>query len=307
MTFGRWWVIVIAILAALAFLWFARRSDRRSRAAALDYSSLPFLEDALGRAFPWAAVFAACWAIAIFAFGVAFARPSAVASLPVHDASVVLCIDTSGSMASTDVAPSRSEAAHAAAESFIAGVPDGTRVAIVSFSTNAIPLGALTDDRNAAHDELDQVPGPNGGTAIGDALAAAARLLPGSGRRAIVLMTDGVNNHGIDPLEAAADIGRSGIAIFTVGIGTNGSGTLIPGTAEDAELDEDSLRQIARSGNGSYARAADANTLREKLGALAQQTVLERKRIDLALPAALGGGLLAVAAALGALFVGRFP
>jgi Ca-activated chloride channel family protein len=186
-------------------------------------------------------------------------------------------------------------------------VPDGTRLGLVAFSAGAVALGALTDDRDAARDALGRMPEPNGGTAIGDALAAAARLLPGAGRRAIVLVTDGVNNAGSDPLAVAAALGAQGIAIFTVGIGTNGSGLVIPGTSEDAELDEDSLRAIARSGNGSYGRVGDAGALRERLAALARTSISERRRVDLTVPCTLAAGVLAFGAAFGSLALGRFP
>jgi Ca-activated chloride channel family protein len=122
-----------------------------------------------------------------------------------------------------------------------------------------------------------------------------------------VLVTDGVNNSGRDPLDAARTIGAAGITIFTIGIGTNGSGELIPGTGEAAELDEDALREIAASGGGTYARVADADALRSKLSALAQTTVRERRHVDLALPCALGGAVIGVLALVGGMVLGRFP
>ncbi len=224
-----------------------------------------------------------------------------------RDAAVVLCIDTSGSMASTDVSPTRSEASRAAALTFINGVPDGTRIGLVAFSAAALPLGPLTDDRDTAREALTRLPQPNGGTAIGDALEVAARVLPRGGRRAIVLVTDGVNNAGSDPLEAAAAIGAQGISIFTVGIGTNGSGLVIPGTSEQAELDEETLRSIARSGNGTYARVGDAGALNARLGSLARTSINERRHVDLTFPCTLAAGIFAFGAAFGALALGRFP
>jgi Ca-activated chloride channel family protein len=307
MTVAHPLALLAAALIAAAFVALAVRGTRRARLAALAYSDLAFLERAIGRGVPWTGIFTGVWAAAIVLAGAALARPSVVALLPVHDAAIVLCIDTSGSMASTDVAPTRSDASRAAAETFVDGVPAGTRIGLVAFSTSAIPLGPLTDDRDAAREALSRLPAPNGGTAIGDALAAAAHLLPATGRRAIVLVTDGVNNAGSDPLEVAAQIGAQGVTIFTVGIGTNGSGLLIPGTGEDAELDEDALRAIAQSGNGSYARVGDAGALRERLSTLAQTTVRERTHVDLTLPAGLGAGILAFGAAFGALALGRFP
>jgi Ca-activated chloride channel family protein len=307
MTFAHPFFLVIAVVVAVAFVALAIASARRSRGAALAYSDLAFLEKAIGRAPPWAAIFAGLWAVAILTAGAAFAKPGIVANVAVHDAAVVLCIDTSGSMSATDVSPTRSEASHEAALAFINGVPEGTRIGLVAFSAAAYPLGPVTEDRDAAREALGRLPGPNGGTAIGDALNVAAQLLPRGGRRAIVLVTDGVNNAGSDPLEVASSIGAQGISIFTVGIGTNGSGMVIPGTNDDAALDEDALRSIAASGSGTYARVGDAGALRDRLGALARTSINERRRVDLTVPCTLAAGVLAFGAALGALALGRFP
>jgi Ca-activated chloride channel family protein len=307
MSFGQPWLLAAAVLVAALFALAAVASERRARSAALEYSSLAFLDATLGRALPWTAIFTGAWVVAIFAGGVALAKPTWIATVPARDGSVVLCIDTSGSMASTDVRPSRTAAVRIAAGAFLDGLPAGTRFAVVAFSSSAIPLGPLVGDRDAARDQLDRLPLPNGATAIGTALDAAAQLLPPAGRRAIVLVTDGVNNRGLDPLDVALNLGARGIALFTVGIGTSGSGAIVPGTSEAAGIDEDALREIARDGNGTYARAADAAELRSRLDRLATTTVLERRRIDLTVPFLLGGGLIGLATTLLAVAIGRFP
>lgn len=307
MSFAQPWWLAGAALAAAAFALLAIAGERVQRRAALAYSSVAFLDAALGKPFPWASAFAAVWAAAIVLAGAALARPTIVADVPVADGAVVLCIDTSGSMASSDVAPTRSGAARAAVRAFLDAVPAGTRIGFVGFSSSAVPLGPLVDERAAARDELDRLPAPNGATAIGGALEAAARMLPPAGRRAIVLVTDGVNNRGPDPLEAARRVAAAGIAIFTVGIGTNGSDAVVPGTAETAELDEAALREIAETGHGSYARTADATALLARLSGLAQTAVKERRRLELGWAFALTGGLLAFGAAFGGVALGRFP
>lgn len=307
MTFAQPLYLVLGIVLAVVFVGLSIASARRSRGAALAYSDLAFLERAVGRTPPWTAIFAAVWALALIMGGAALAKPAIVAIVPVHDAAVVLCIDTSGSMSASDITPTRSAASRTAAQTFITGVPDGTRIGIVAFSGGAIPLGPLTDDRETAREALARLPEPNGGTAIGDALVTAARMLPPAGRRAIVLVTDGVNNAGSDPLGVASSIGAQGISIFTIGIGTNGSGLLIPGTNDSAELDEEALTAIAHSGNGTYARVGDAGALSDKLGALARTSVREKRRVDLTFPLTLAAGVLALGAALGSLALGRIP
>jgi Ca-activated chloride channel family protein len=164
-----------------------------------------------------------------------------------------------------------------------------------------------TDDLDAVRDALDRIPPPDGGTAIGEALALAAEQLPARGRRIVVLMTDGVYNVGRDPLEASHELGARGITIETVGIGTSGSGQFVPGTADLADLDAGALRAIAANGNGRYAEAADARGLAEAFRTIALGTVWETKRVDGSLPFAFSGGLLVIVAFVAGLASGRVP
>ena len=300
------WLVLGVVLAA-AFLWVAHVAARRAAASALAYSDLAFFESATKQRIDPALALALASAAAIVALGAALAGPRLVVNVPVRGGAIVLCVDTSGSMRATDVDPTRAAAAAAAVRAFVDGVPDGTRLGIVAFSSGAGLVQPLTDDKDAVREAIGRIPPPNGGTAIGDALATAARALPPSGKRAIVLITDGVNNLGTDPLAVAQQIGSNGIEIDTIGIGTNDSGQLVPGTDIAASIDEDALRQIASSGRGAYARANDAGSLRSHLAALANSTTMEKKRVDASLPFALAGGIVLVLAIAGGMLAGRFP
>lgn len=299
--------LVLGLALAAAFWWAARAASRRANASALAYSDLAFFESVAKQRIDPAVLLAIAGVAGIAALGAALAGPRFVANVPVRGGAVVLCVDTSGSMRATDVAPTRSDAAAAAVRAFVDAVPDGTRVGIVAFASGAGVVQPLSDDKDAVRDAIARIPPPNGGTAIGDALATAARLLPASGRRAIVLITDGVNNLGADPLQVAPQIGQSGVEIDTVGIGTNDSGQLVPGTDQAASIDEDALRQIASSARGAYARANDAGSLTGRLAALATSTTTEKKRVDASLPLAVAGGLVVLFALGGGMLAGRFP
>lgn len=299
--------LIAGIAVAAVFLWRALVASRRATASALAYSDLAFFESATKQRIDPALAIALACAAALLAFGAALAGPRFVANIPVRGGAIVLCVDTSGSMRATDVSPTRADAAAAAVRAFVDGVPDGTRLGIVAFSSGAGLVQPLTDDKDAVREAIARIPPPNGGTAIGDALAAAARALPKSGRRAIVLITDGVNNLGVDPQSAAQQIGGDGIEIDTVGIGTNDSGQFVPGTDVAATIDEDALRQLASAAHGAYARADDAGTLRARLAALANSTTTEKKRIDASLPLAFAGGLIVIIAAGAGMLAGRFP
>jgi Ca-activated chloride channel family protein len=307
MNFSHPATLIFTAIALIAVTYALRALAGRRSAETVAYSNIAFLEAATGSRIPWGTVLGVAWGFAFACMGVALAGPHIIAPVTVRDGAIALCIDTSGSMASADVRPTRAAAALSAARAFIDGVPDGTRIAVIAFSSSAAVVMPASDDKDAVRESLDRIPPPNGGTAIGDALAIAARALPAVRKRAIVLVTDGVNNAGSDPLAVAQYLGTAGITIYTVGIGTSGSGTLIPGTAEEAELDEDALRAIASSGHGAYARAADADALRAKLTDIARTSTRERRRVDASLPVAIAGGLIMIVASAGAFALGRFP
>lgn len=298
--------LVAGVILAMLFLAAAHAASRRARSNALVYSDLAFFETVTRQRIDPALVPALAAALGIVLGGAALGGVHVVASVPVRGA-VVLCVDTSGSMRATDVAPSRSAAAAAAVRAFVDEAPNGTRIGIVAFASGAGVVQPLSDDKDAVVAAIAQIPPPNGGTAIGDALGQAAALLPKTGKRAIVLVTDGVNNAGADPLGIAQELGAAGIEIDTVGIGTNDSMQFIPGTDQTASIDEEALRTIASSARGQYARADDAGSLRGRLTALAASTTREKKRIDASLQLALGAAGVLVLGLGGGMLAGRFP
>jgi Ca-activated chloride channel family protein len=307
MSVARPELLALAFVMVVGFAWLFRGFSRRRDAAALAYSNLSFAVAAM-RPPKWpAALLFGAFTLGTAALLLALAGPRFTASVPTKDGVVTICIDTSGSMRSEDVDPTRWDAARDAAHAFVDAVPAGTRVGIVSFSSGANSILAPSDDLDAARQAIDRIPPPDGGTAIGDALTLAAAQMPPTGKRIILLLTDGVNNRGGDPIEASQKIGARGITIETVGVGTNGSGQYIPGTSELADLDADALRTIAANGHGEYAQASDAESLRTAFRNIALATVWEKKRIDGSFPFAFAGGVVLLAALLGGLGAGRFP
>jgi Ca-activated chloride channel family protein len=297
--------LALALLVVVVFAIVYGVLQRRKTANDLAYSDIAFFATA-ARPRLWVprALQALCiLALAAVALGVS--GPHLRLLVPAHGA-VFICIDTSGSMASTDVTPTRAEAARAAARAFIEASPRGTKIGVISFAAEAGVVVPLNDDRNATLSGLDEIPPPDGATAIGDALTLAAKFLPKSGHRAVVLITDGVNNSGGDPLEAAQLLGRQGIPVYTIGIGT-ASGGLIPGTDQEATIDEDALQSYAQVSGGAYARAENATQLRDALQRLGRVTTFEPKRIDATLPLLAGGAVGLAAVMLLGLGLGRFP
>jgi len=108
----------------------------------------------------------------------ASARPVMAVPLPVNRATVILAIDTSGSMAAPDLQPTRLEAARQAALGFLDVFPPGPRVGLVTFSTYATLMVPPTDDRGAVREALAALKTQEA-TAIGDGIAVSLRAIPG--------------------------------------------------------------------------------------------------------------------------------
>jgi Ca-activated chloride channel family protein len=298
--------LLFGVLAIAAFAVLYGRLQRRATARDLAYSNIAFfLQAAKPRAWIPRAL-QALWLIALAVVVLAAARPHLTIPVPVRDGDVFICIDTSGSMASTDVVPTRGQAARAAARAFVAESPSGIRIGIIAFSGSAEVVAPRSADHQQVNAALEQVPLPNGATAIGDALKLAAQQLPSSGHRVIILITDGVNNTGTDPNEMAQWLGAHHIPVYTVGIGTPNGG-LIPGTSEEATIDEEALRTYAQVSGGVYARVENATELRDALARLGRITSLQPKPLDASLALALAGAAGMLFAFVLGFGLGRYP
>jgi Ca-activated chloride channel family protein len=99
----------------------------------------------------------------------AMSRPVSVVNLPSQEGTVILLMDVSGSMRAPDLAPTRLDAAKAAAIGFVEKQPAGVRIGVVAFSDNASVVQAATDDKEAVVAALNRLVTQRG-TAIGRGL-----------------------------------------------------------------------------------------------------------------------------------------
>ena len=176
---------------------------------------------------------------------------------------MVLVSDESGSMAATDVLPTRLAAAERAANTFIDQLPSDARVGAIAFSSAPNAVQAPSVNHGAARALIDgQTAG--GATATGDALELALELLHGSQVKhpasAIVLLSDGAANAGINVITVARQAAAEQIPIYTVALGTP-SGTLPNPEPFEPPLpvppDPQLMEQIAQASHG---RSFDAQT-----------------------------------------------
>jgi Ca-activated chloride channel family protein len=111
----------------------------------------------------------------------AIARPQAILLLPSRIDTVMLAIDSSGSMRAGDVRPSRIEAAQTAAKNFVLGQPGQVKLGLVSVAGAAALVQAPTDQRDLLLQAIDSL-SLQPGSALGSGLVIALdAMLPGSG------------------------------------------------------------------------------------------------------------------------------
>lgn len=203
-------------------------------------------------------------------------------SIPVSGRDLMLAVDLSGSMREEDFVLNgqrvdRLTAIKAVAGNFI-DHRVGDRIGLILFGERPYLQAPLTFDRKTVKTLLDEaVIGLAGrATAIGDAIGLAVKRLRKRSEkdRVLILLTDGANTTGmVDPVQAAKIAARAGLKIYTIGVGADemlvqdmlfGLRKVNP----SADLDEKSLKAIARITGGRYFRAKDTKQLQQIYGEL---------------------------------------
>lgn len=136
----------------------------------------------------------------------ALARPQTVMMTPLREATVMLVLDTSGSMRAKDLKPSRIEAAQQAAQQFIQDKPSRLRVGVVTTAGTAALVQAPTEERDALLKALDYLP-LQYGSALGTGLLVSLEaLLPGAGIDAQKIINEASDMGGA---KKQSDLGQS--------------------------------------------------------------------------------------------------
>lgn len=198
---------------------------------------------------------------------VALARPqtrNAWDERSVEGIDIMLAMDVSTSMLAPDLRPNRIEAAKSVATSFIADRANDN-IGLTIFAGEAFTQCPMTTDhaslisllRNVRTDIAEQGL-ISDGTAIGMGIANAVSRLKDSKSKSkvVILLTDGANNMGdISPLTATQIAKSLGIRIYTIGVGSN--------KVYDAQLDTQTLKQIAAMSDGNFYRATNNKELKQ--------------------------------------------
>jgi Ca-activated chloride channel homolog len=285
-------------------------AQRRRRRYAVRYTNVDVLATVAARAGWMRHVPALLALLALAALLIALARPQRTVAAEVQAATVVMVTDTSGSMLAKDVRPDRLTAAKNAGHALADKLPRDFRLGLVSFGTRVSQLVEPTTDKARVNAAVDQLKF-SGKTAMGDGLALgldAARApvtdpatgMPHRLPAAIVLLSDGANSAGQDPLTVAERAKKLKIPVYTVALGTqNGylehtakNGTV---TREPVPPDTGTLQEIARETGGRYYQAGDAQRLTDIYRGLGTRFSSKKEKQEVTAAFAGGGFLLLMA------------
>ncbi|QYZ78500.1 VWA domain-containing protein [Methanofollis formosanus] len=282
------WLLGLLGLPVLYLLYL--RAEKRRKKEALLFSGVSILKEAIGETKPsrrpQVLFLLTLLAVALLITGLAGPH---VPLEGIHEGvSVVLAIDTSGSMAATDYPPDRLSSAKSAAEKLLDGLESEDYAGVVIFENGAMSAAYLSPDHERVIGKLQAIKPRDGPTALGDGLALAvdmADAIPNR-KKVVVILSDGMNNAGIiSPAQAAGFAVERGVRVYTVGLGSAGPvafGTAEDGSTQYARLDEKTLREVAATTGGKYFRSVDGDTLQEIYAALPAEIEREPEETDVA-------------------------
>jgi Ca-activated chloride channel family protein len=292
MTFANPVLLAVGLVVTAALAWAAVTAARR-RATALASAGVAAAGRRRGRL---AGVWFTIAGIAVLA--AAAAGPSATVPVSRASGTVILAMDVSGSMAATDVAPSRLTAAKKAAQEFINAQPSSVDVGVVAFEQGGLEAAIPSADHATARAAIGRL-SAGGGTSLGSAILAALSAIthktvsvgpngsaPDIGywpSATIVLFSDGGDSGGgsggssasgggtssgtatgtsANTGAAAAVAQKAGVHVDTVGVGTAAGTTVdVEGYHLFTGLDEANLKSISQTTGGTYHPASDTSQL----------------------------------------------
>ena len=256
----------------------------------------------------------------------AVSRPVSTVTVPASNATIILAIDVSRSMCSTDILPSRLEAAKVAALKFVQEQEGNAQIGVVAFAGFAVLVQPPTTDQDLLETAIKNLSTARR-TAIGEGILMSLDAIseiddsitsPYSGIETaplpageyvpaiIVLLTDGVSTTGTHPLLAAQLSGDRGVRVYTIGFGTDNNNS-IPncgfqspdqfsggggGSRFRREIDEETLKQVSDMTGGSYHLASSANELQDVFRNLPTQLMTVTQTTEVSVMFVVIGALL---------------
>jgi Ca-activated chloride channel family protein len=352
-------VLLVVPLLLAGYLW----QLRRKRKQAVRFSDVALVRAAVPKRSRWKRhIPVALFLASIAGLGVATARPQTSVKIPLGRTSIILALDVSRSMCATDVQPNRLAVAQQAARNFVKEQVAGTRIGIVAFAGFAEVVVPPTTDKQKLTDAIDNLTTsrgtvigaaelkaidaiaavnpdvmPVGNEANGEATTETPTSLPAPTKNGdyvpdiVVLLTDGANTRGIDPVQAAQVAAERRVRVYTIGFGTTnptsmvctrdqlgadvfneggfsgGGGPPAGGFRQFLVIDEPTLMKVADITGGKFYKAEDADQLRGVFQQLPNQVELQTEQREISVWFAIIGAVLALAALGLSLLWNRYP
>src|SRR3972149_10865543 len=275
-TFAYPWILYFLLVIPLMALWYWFKG--RNSSPSINYSSLNIfkeLKPTWRERLKYIPNILRMLAVALLI--IALARPQNFQSgenIYSEGIDITMVLDISGSMLAEDLKPNRLEAAKEVIDAFVQA-RTSDRIGLVVFSRDSFTQCPLTIDYSVLRNLLGEIKSGmiEDGTAIGNAIANGVNRLKDSKAKSkvMILLTDGVNNAGeVDPISAAQIAKKFNIRVYTIGVGTRGEAPhpvptpfgiryqMVP-----VEIDENVLKEIAKTTAGEYFRATDNKKLEE--------------------------------------------
>jgi Ca-activated chloride channel family protein len=327
---------LLAFPLLLGYRWWLRRRRRRET---VRVSSIALIRAALpGRSLWRRRIPLLLFAAGLVVLAAGAARPQASVPVRSNSAAILLAIDVSASMCSTDVQPNRLSAAQAAAREFVEDLDDGTRIGLVTFSGIAGLLVEPTTDKDVVLAAIADLKTARG-TAIGQAILTSVDAIaeinpdvpptgvevpPATGDQGdyepdtIVVLTDGRNTQGVDPVTAAGEAAARKLRVYTIGFGSTEPAPSVctrdqisgdaafrgdatgpfggfGGRGRYMQADEGTLTEVADLTGGEFFKAEDADALTDVLLDLPDSIALQREYVEITAWFALIGALFVLA------------
>ncbi|HEY2762404.1 MAG TPA: VWA domain-containing protein [Pseudonocardiaceae bacterium] len=309
------WFVLLTVVAAVivGYLWVQRRARRYT----LRFANLELLHRVAPRGPGWHRhIPAVLLVLALLLLTFGLAGPTANAQVPRDRATVMLVIDVSMSMNSTDVTPTRLAAAEDAATSFVRGLPPGINLGVESFAGSPTVLVSPTTDRAQAVQAIQTLRLAEA-TGTGEALAAALdaidavnQLIPttsqgGPPPARIVLMSDGKQTVGRDEFTVATQAGTKRIPISTISFGTLYGTVDLQGQQITVPVDDASLTRVAQLSGGDFYPAQSNQQIHQVYDTIGHQIGYTTERRDASKPWLILGTLTCLVTAVSALLISQ--
>jgi Ca-activated chloride channel family protein len=314
-----WFFLFLLVVFGLAALYVLMQMARQRRM--LRFANMELLESvAPKRPTKWRHVPAILLVASLVLFTIAMAGPTNDVRIPRNRAVVMLVIDVSQSMRSTDVAPNRMAAAQEAAKQFAGELTPGINLGLIAFGGTATVLVSPTTNREATRNALDKLQFEDR-TATGEAIFTALQAIAtvgaviGGGDKPpparIVLFSDGKETMPTNPdnpkgaFTAARTAKDQGVPISTISFGTPYGFVEINDQRQPVPVDDETLRKVAQLSGGNAYNAASLEELKSVYASLQQQIGYETIKGDASVGWLRLGALVLALAGLAALLINR--